>query len=156
MRLTPPAGWKGSCLQTFAGSLGRRKGSSSQEQGLLLCCKIPPGLWTWHFFRQKWPLVLREERLARTALFLIVRLKVNAGTKEASAQSHGGLLGVLGKLHSGAWTDFMSIWQNKMLEDSLERGGFSYFFLAGKNKLQLFPIPYFKSSISVEKVKTRS
>lgn len=56
---------------------------------------------------------------------------MDIGTKEASAQSQGDLHGALGKLDSGVWAGFVSIWQNKMLGDSLERGGFSYFFSPG-------------------------
>lgn len=50
----------------------------------------------------KWPLALQDERLAKTTPFLITCLKVDAGTKEASAQSQGRLRGAGGKLGSGA------------------------------------------------------
>lgn len=50
----------------------------------------------------KWPLALRDERLAKTnSIFNNLCLKVDAGTKEASAQSQGRLRGALGKLGSG-------------------------------------------------------
>lgn len=61
----------------------------------------PTELWNCRFSGLKWPLVLWDERLAQTTSFLITCLKVDTGTKKASAQSQGGVHGALGKLDSG-------------------------------------------------------
>ena len=61
------------------------------------CCNFSI-IWNCHFFGLKWPLVLWNQISPGTASFLITRLEVVAGTKEASAQSQGDLHGALGKL----------------------------------------------------------
>lgn len=75
----------------------KREGGFSHRLELRLFSK-PTGLWNCCFSGLKWPLVLWDESLARTTPFLITCFKVNAGTREASAQNQGGLHVALGKL----------------------------------------------------------
>ena len=127
---------------------GVREGGSSPKLGLLFCFKNSE-FWNCHFFGLKWPLVLWNQISPGTSSFLITRLEVVAGTKEASAQSQGDLHGALSKLDQ--WG--LSLLPIHLAEQDAgrqpwKRGIFLFFSLANKIIFIVThpTLPYFKSN----------